>query len=45
MRTAPSNWREAFPILAGYSREHFDYAAQEALTPNAAKILRFVLRA
>jgi hypothetical protein len=26
MRTAPSNWREAFPILAGYSREHFDYA-------------------
>jgi hypothetical protein len=30
MRTAPSNWREAFPILASYSREHFDYAAEEA---------------
>jgi nucleoside-diphosphate-sugar epimerase len=30
MRTAPSNWRAAFPVLAGYSREHFDYDAEEA---------------
>ena len=30
VRTAPSNWREAFPVLARYSQEHFDYAAEEA---------------
>jgi nucleoside-diphosphate-sugar epimerase len=30
MRTAPSNWREAFPGLARYSYEHFDYAAEDA---------------
>jgi len=28
--TAPHNWKKAFPILAGYSREHFDYAAEDA---------------
>lgn len=27
--TAPSNWREAFPVLANYSCEHFDYAAED----------------
>jgi hypothetical protein len=30
MRVAPSNWREAFPGLARYSYEHFDYAAEDA---------------
>jgi hypothetical protein len=29
-RTSPTQWREAFPVLASYSHEHFDYAAEDA---------------
>jgi nucleoside-diphosphate-sugar epimerase len=29
-RAAPRNWREAFPVLASYPQEHFDYAAEDS---------------
>jgi nucleoside-diphosphate-sugar epimerase len=29
-RAAPGNWRDAFPNLASYSHEHFDYAAEDS---------------
>jgi len=30
VKAAPSDWREAFPVLAGYSRDLFDYAGEDA---------------
>ena len=30
VKAAPSNWYEAFPVLAGYSRNLFDYAGEDA---------------
>jgi len=30
VKAAPSDWHEAFPVLAGYSRNLFDYAGEDA---------------
>jgi nucleoside-diphosphate-sugar epimerase len=30
VKAPPSDWREAFPVLAGYSRDLFDYAGEDA---------------
>ncbi|CAN7627369.1 NAD-dependent epimerase/dehydratase family protein [Bosea sp. LjRoot9] len=37
VKTAPSNWREAFPVLASYSRDLFDYAGEDAYFERVAQ--------
>jgi hypothetical protein len=33
---APQDWRAAFPVLASYSNEQFDYVAEDVFFQNLA---------